>query len=1298
MDESGNGYVSLQEFLEFMGQIEERPEKVKREVQVRKHQQPTFRKRRGPKLTDHQLVEMRDKLRRKLRAESYTAHGQDIAGLFERLDKDRNGELDVKEMAHGLRPFGVLTEQEITSLVEHMDSDGDGFVSSQEFLEFMGQVAVVEKKVNPSRVARRKHEDPTFKKRHGEKLTGAQLAGVRDRLRRKLRAESYTANGLDVEGLFRRMDKNGNGDLDVKEVAKGLRPFGVLTEDEIMDVIDHMDTSGDGCISLRDFLEFVGQVAPKPEKAKRVARQAYDRATAPDEGRMGADGRPQRRLTKKQLGEMRSRLRHKLKAESYTTQGSDMQAMFDRMDKDHNGQLDHGELAAALKRFGVFGEAEIADVVAHMDENGDGSVAVSEFVKFVDVAPEETGGGFAPGRRPKKQAAAAAAAAGRVMREVDPMTEEQLTKMRNKIRRQLKAETYSQGGDVASMFRRLDKDGNGDLDHLELASALRRFGANLAEKEIENVMSHMDIDGNGRVDLDEFLQFIGADDAGGDAKAVKTQFSDRQPKTAADRKSHKAVREDEAGLAVGSPRRARELAAAAAANAAEEDPGEWDAVAEELGPAAAADCKRWFAPWRKPLTMLFKSYAQNTAKAGANGPNGPTFDALKVSYNRMPVNSWMQLARDMGIMPQAPRKVRPEAQQAARRLFHKACAATKDKDKAKAADKAREEGGDLTMAKNEVDPAAGLSYSAFLMCLRVVSMGATPPLLMPRPSGQAYGERETNEATAVGEHFMAVAMTNESRKVPNPNIPLEREWEKALQLAEGTDPDAGADADADADADDGEGAGGAGGAGGASGNRRAAGGNRRAADGYRRVTDVNRAEPSSSPRKPTPPVEQSPSHARPSPKPKEKKPVWTEHTTDDGSTYYYNELTKESAWERPAEMDRGPPGPKAPPARPTPKPKEKKPVWTEHKTDDGGAYYYNELTKESAWERPAEMDAASPGPKVGGRAARVANEREQYADDRGQGGKGNRAAAGGARKHGGLSQEDMEEVVARLQKKLKAESYGLGPEQMFRRFDKNRNGELDRAELELMVRRFGVLTDREVGAVVWRIDANGDGVVDVAELMAFLGEEVPEKKRLRRGSAADDAAAAAAVRDADKTEKLRLRKLRELKQEKAQSRNKDEVRQKRQAAVKQKLAAQKEQKEQEKAAERYSAYMCAARATMASAAAVVCSACAVIVLCSPPPSTLLSPPRPTNTSARNHRPCPLPPPPSPAARPPRRRRPRKTRSRTRSATPTTKGEKPRRRRFGLVAPPPPCTRTSNMCLLQSAQSVRELSAPASCAL
>jgi hypothetical protein len=114
------------------------------------------------------------------------------------------------------------------------------------------------------------------------------------------------------------------------------------------------------------------------------------------------------------------------------------------------------------------------------------------------------------------------------------------------------------------------------------------------------------------------------------------------------------------------------------------------------------------------------------------------------------------------------------------------------------------------------------------------------------------------------------------------------------------------------------------------------------------------------------------------------------------------------------------------------------------------------------------------------------------------------------------------------QRKLHRESYGLTPEQMFRRFDKNRNGELDRAELELMVRRFGVLTDREVGAVVGCIDPQGDGMVDVAELMAFLGEEVPEKRRGGWSPLVVDEAACRArvveqarVRDVDMKEKVR---------------------------------------------------------------------------------------------------------------------------------------------------------------------------------
>jgi hypothetical protein len=67
-----------------------------------------------------------------------------------------------------------------------------------------------------------------------------------------------------------------------------------------------------------------------------------------------------------------------------------------------------------------------------------------------------------------------------------------------------------------------------------------------------------------------------------------------------------------------------------------------------------------------------------------------------------------------------------------------------------------------------------------------------------------------------------------------------------------------------------------------------------AGDGQQKASkgrgEVNWAEDGSSPR-PTPPKGQA-------------QPLWTEHKTGDGNTYFYNELTKESAWERPAEMDR----------------------------------------------------------------------------------------------------------------------------------------------------------------------------------------------------------------------------------------------------------------------------------------------------------------------------------------------------------------------------------------------------------
>lgn len=76
----------------------------------------------------------------------------------------------------------------------------------------------------------------------------------------------------------------------------------------------------------------------------------------------------------------------------------------------------------------------------------------------------------------------------------------------------------------------------------------------------------------------------------------------------------------------------------------------------------------------------------------------------------------------------------------------------------------------------------------------------------------------------------------------------------------------------------------------------------------------------------------------------EKRSDWSEHKAPDGRTYYYNNVTKQSLWEKPDEL--------------------KTPAelllsqcpWKEYKSDAGKTYYHNVNTKESRWTIPKELE------------------------------------------------------------------------------------------------------------------------------------------------------------------------------------------------------------------------------------------------------------------------------------------------------------------------------------------------------
>jgi len=57
-------------------------------------------------------------------------------------------------------------------------------------------------------------------------------------------------------------------------------------------------------------------------------------------------------------------------------------------------------------------------------------------------------------------------------------------------------------------FKQFDIDGNGSIDHGELATILRNMGQNPSKHELDQQIAEVDLDKSGTIDFNEFLLII----------------------------------------------------------------------------------------------------------------------------------------------------------------------------------------------------------------------------------------------------------------------------------------------------------------------------------------------------------------------------------------------------------------------------------------------------------------------------------------------------------------------------------------------------------------------------------------------------------------------------------------------------------------------------------------------------------------------------------------------------------------------------------------------------------------------
>lgn len=86
--------------------------------------------------------------------------------------------------------------------------------------------------------------------------------------------------------------------------------------------------------------------------------------------------------------------------------------------------------------------------------------------------------------------------------------------------------------------------------------------------------------------------------------------------------------------------------------------------------------------------------------------------------------------------------------------------------------------------------------------------------------------------------------------------------------------------------------------------------------------------------------------------------VWVQGQTNEGHTYYFNPVTGESRWEKPAEFQ----GERSQSAQPRNTESSIGFAWVEAVSPEGYTYYYNTQSGESSWEKPADFPSGeTPG-------------------------------------------------------------------------------------------------------------------------------------------------------------------------------------------------------------------------------------------------------------------------------------------------------------------------------------------------
>nr|XP_022334736.1 calcium-binding protein LPS1-alpha-like [Crassostrea virginica] len=307
-----------------------------------------------------------------------------------------------------------------------------------------------------------------------------------DNLEKVMKALGQEVTQEDVKAMIREYDRSANGFIHYIDFMEIMARRGdqteIITEDELAEVFSVFDMHGCGRITVTDLMEAMAALGN--DISEQEATELIQKADVDEDGMVNVtefraafdmlDVRGAGRISIKQLPGI-------IKSIDPSARQSDMRNMTKLLDND--GEFGFEEFVSVLtfRMREVEVEDDLQKAFRIFDRDGDGFITVKELRYLLTNLGERH-------------------------------TEEEVTEMIKEVdlNRKGKVEnlTEEQINDIKEAFLVFDKDGDGTVSTEELGEVMRSMGQNPTEKELLDMIAEVDVDGNGDVEFDEFLQMM----------------------------------------------------------------------------------------------------------------------------------------------------------------------------------------------------------------------------------------------------------------------------------------------------------------------------------------------------------------------------------------------------------------------------------------------------------------------------------------------------------------------------------------------------------------------------------------------------------------------------------------------------------------------------------------------------------------------------------------------------------------------------------------------------------------------